>query len=103
MGPTFMKNDGRSGARSGDHTHRGSRSRAEGGSAAHGSTLDPALRGSVAQRADTARGREHGVTRSRDPAGFGDLTVAGEPVHALRVRRLDGTHLSLRALRAVLR
>ncbi len=35
-------------------------------------------------------GRHAGRSGSRDPAGFGDLAVAGEPVHALRVRRLDG-------------
>ena len=35
-------------------------------------------------------GRQPGRAGSRDPAGFGDLALAGQHVHALRVRRVDG-------------
>ena len=40
---------------------------------------------------------------SRDPAGVGDLPVAGEPVHALRVRRVDGPGVPEHPVRTVLR
>jgi group II intron reverse transcriptase/maturase len=51
------------------------------------------------QQADgTLVGRNRG-----SPAGLGDLTVVGEPVHALRVRRLDGPGVSRRPVRTVLR
>jgi hypothetical protein len=55
---------------------------AEGGSPPHRPALDPALRGAVAQSAAATRRREPGRAGSRDPAGLGDLTLAGQHVHA---------------------
>ena len=48
-------------------------------------------------------GRHAGRPGSWDPAGVGDLPVVGEPVHALRVRRLDGPGVPRPRVRALLR
>ena len=48
-------------------------------------------------------GRHPGRPGSREPAGLSDLPVAGEPVHALRVRRLDGPGVPGHPVRALLR
>ena len=57
----------------------------------------------VAESAAATAGRQPGRAGSRQPAGLGDLTVAGQPVHALRVRCLDGPGVPGRPVRAVLR
>ena len=56
----------------------------------------------LASAAATA-GWHAGGPGSRNPAGVGDLPVVGEPLHALRVRRLDGPGVPEHPVRAVLR
>ncbi len=68
-----------------------------------GPALDPPLRAAVAASAAAAGGRHRGATRSWDPAGFGDLASAGEPVPALRVRSVDGPGVSGYPVRALCR
>ena len=62
----------------------------QGGRSPHRPALDPAVRGAVAQSAAATRGRHAGRAGSRNPSGVGDLALAGQHVHALRVRRVDG-------------
>jgi len=44
--------------------------------------------------AATAPGWLPSSAQQRNPAGFGDFAVPGEPIHALRVRSVDGPELS---------
>ena len=64
--------------------------RAQGGRASHRSALDPPVRGAVAESAAATAGRQPGRAGARNASGLGDLTLAGQHVLALRVRRLDG-------------
>jgi len=57
----------------------------------------------VAYRADTATGWRPGRAGSRNSPGIGDLPVVGEPLHALRVRCVDGPGVPEHSIRAVLR
>jgi RNA-directed DNA polymerase len=65
--------------------------------------MDSAVCGAVAESAAATARWHAGQPGPRDPAGVGDLTVAGEPVHALRVRRLDGPGVPGCSVRALLR
>ena len=82
---------------------RAARPRAQGGRPSHRPEVDPALRAAVAHRPAARAGRHAGRPGSRNPTGFGDLAVVGEPVHALRVRPVDDPAIPGHPVRAVLR
>ena len=69
----------------------------------HRPALDSAVCAAVAYRADTAAGWRPGRAGSRNSPGIGDLPVVGEPLHALRVRCVDGPGVPEHSIRAVLR
>ena len=64
--------------------------------------LGSALHRTVAQSPDADAGRDPRRPREGNPTGVSDLAVASQPVHALRVRPMDGPGvpgLPVRALR----
>src|SRR5688572_6954601 len=71
----------------------------QGGAGAHRRPVGGALRAALARRAAGTTGRDLATTRPRNPTGISDFTGTGEPVHALRVRRVDGSGVPERAVR----
>src|ERR1035437_5721371 len=77
------------------------RSTHESRSSPHLRTLGSALHRTVAHRPDADARWSPRRPRQGNPAGFSGLTVAGQPIHALRARFVDGPEssgLSVRAL-----
>src|SRR4051812_36225784 len=73
---------------------------AQSGVEAHGPVVGPDVCEAVAGSAAAEAGRHRGLPGSWNSARVGDLTVVGQSVSSLRVRRVAGEELRLRQVRA---
>jgi len=76
---------------------------AQGGRSPHQRAVGSVVHLPVAQSADADARRDRGAAGEGDSAGLSDLTDFGQPVHALRVRHLDGPGVPGLPVRALCR